>query len=126
MSSSLCAVLVAVHVVLYSLPLFRFVRVILVFKGSNYVINIFYLWYLTICEHFMSLCEINDSRDTCYEYLILLTKLTLLLQLKQIDLLIPPQIRAQMDLTVKFSETKELSILLYLTIGYTANKYQKY
>jgi hypothetical protein len=80
-----------------------------------------YLWTLYVC-----VCEINNSGDTCYEYLILLTKLTLLLQLKQIDLLIPPQIRAQMDLTVKFSETKELSILLYLTIGYTANKYQKY
>jgi hypothetical protein len=29
---------------------------------------------LTICEHFMSVCGINDPGHTCDEYLVLLAK----------------------------------------------------
>jgi hypothetical protein len=35
-------------------------RVILLFRDIIYVIIIFYSWYLTIYEHFISVCGIND------------------------------------------------------------------
>jgi hypothetical protein len=57
----------------FSAVLFR-KRVILVFRDIIYVINIIYSWYLVICEHFWSVCGINDPRHTCDEYLVLLAK----------------------------------------------------
>jgi hypothetical protein len=41
---------------LWILPLFYFVRVILVFRDIIYVVIILYLWHLAICENFMSVC----------------------------------------------------------------------
>jgi hypothetical protein len=55
-SSRLCVAPVAIPVVLRSLSLFHFARVVLVFKDIIYIINIHYLWHLAICEYFMSMC----------------------------------------------------------------------
>jgi hypothetical protein len=59
---------------LWSLPLFYFVRVVLVLRDNIYVINILYLRHLDICEHFISVCGINDPGHTCDKYLVFFTK----------------------------------------------------
>jgi hypothetical protein len=46
----------------------------LVFEDIICVINILYSWHLAICEHFLSVCGINDPGHTCDEYLVLLAK----------------------------------------------------
>jgi hypothetical protein len=47
-------------------------RVILVFKGNIYVINILYSLHLVICEHFWSICvEQLILGHTYDEYLVL-------------------------------------------------------
>jgi hypothetical protein len=45
-----------IPVELWSLPLFRFAWVILVFRDIIYIIIVLYSWHLVICEHFLSVC----------------------------------------------------------------------
>jgi hypothetical protein len=52
----LCAAPVAIHVELWTRPLFCYKRDILVLRDIIYVINMLSLGHLVIYEHFMSVC----------------------------------------------------------------------
>jgi hypothetical protein len=74
-SSRLCAALVAVPAELWSVPLFHFVRVVVVLRDNIYVIIILYSWHLVICEPFWSICvEQLIMRHRYDEYMVLLAK----------------------------------------------------